>query len=162
MRRTLRILPGLFVLLCALVPPSRLIAQQDPAGSAAPAGEPLHVSRATGPIEVDGSLGDPGWNGATRVETFYETNPGDNVEPKVKTVAWLTYDDRFFYAAFDFSDPDPKGIRAPFGDHDDISSSTFCWATSYARNTCVGQRPRAHRIQKNVRGGRACAVRSRA
>ena len=59
------------------------------------------------------SLGDPGWNGATQVETFYETNPGDNVEPKVKTVAWLTYDDRFFYAAFDFSDPDPKEHPRP-------------------------------------------------
>jgi len=120
MRRTFRILPGLVLLLCALVHPSRLISQQDPAS----AGEPLHVSRATGPIEVDGNLGDPGWNGATRVDTFYETNPGDNVEPKVKTVTWLTYDDRFFYAAFDFSDPDPRGIRAPVADRDEVSSST--------------------------------------
>ena len=28
---------------------------------------------------------DAGWGGATRVETFYETNPGDNVPPKVRT-----------------------------------------------------------------------------
>jgi hypothetical protein len=86
--------------------------------------EPLHITKATAPIEVDGKLGDPGWSGATRVDTFYETNPGDSVEPKVKTVAWLTYDDHFFYAAFDFSDPDPKGIRAPLGDRDEVPSYT--------------------------------------
>jgi hypothetical protein len=89
-----------------------------------PPQEALRIARATGPIDVDGHLGDPGWSGATRVETFYETSPGDNVEAKVRTVAWLAYDDRFLYAAFDFSDPDPRSIRAPFGDHDDTPSYT--------------------------------------
>jgi hypothetical protein len=42
----------------------------------------------------------------------------------VKTVAWLTYDDHFFYAAFEFSDPNPREIRAPYGDHDDTPSYT--------------------------------------
>src|SRR5207249_3110665 len=73
------------------------------------AGETIHISRADGPIAIDGDLSDAGWRTATRVEKFYEVNPGDNVEPKVKTVGYLTYDDRFFYAAFDVSDPDPKG-----------------------------------------------------
>ncbi|MFL6237253.1 MAG: DUF5916 domain-containing protein [Thermoanaerobaculia bacterium] len=120
MPRSQDLRPALFLLL-ALTPAGPLRAAQAPPE---PPQEPLHIARASGPIEVDGQLGDPGWNGATRVETFYETNPGDNVEPKAKTVAWLTYDDRFFYAAFDFQDPDPKSIRAPFGDHDNISSST--------------------------------------
>lgn len=107
----------LAVALLLLAVPSLLHAQP-----ASP--EPLHITRATAPIAVDGQLGDPGWSGATRVDTFYETNPGDSVEPKVKTVAWLTYDDHFFYAAFDFSDPDPKGIRAPLGDRDEVPSYT--------------------------------------
>jgi hypothetical protein len=100
------------------------------AGSAVGAQEPrmgtdeIRISRAAGPIEIDGALGDPGWNGATRVETFYETNPGDNVPPKVKTVGWLAYDDRFFYAAFEFSDPEPKSIRAPYDDRDVVPSYT--------------------------------------
>lgn len=110
----------LFLLLAALGPGPLLAAQAPPE----PPPEPLHIARAAGAIEVDGRLGDPGWAGATRVETFYETNPGDNIEPKVKTIAWLTYDDRFFYAAFDFQDPDPKGIRAPLGDHDEVPSYT--------------------------------------
>jgi hypothetical protein len=86
--------------------------------------EAIHITRAAGPIEVDGNLGDPGWKGAVRIDTFYETNPGDSVPPKVKTVAWLTYDDHFFYAAFEFFDPNPQDIRAPYGDHDDTPSYT--------------------------------------
>jgi hypothetical protein len=105
MRRPTLLLP-LALLLCAHTLPPSLLAQ-----AADPSQETLHISWATGPIEVDGQLGDPGWSGATRVETFYETNPGDNIEPQVKTVAWLTYDDRFFYAAFEFSDPIPRASR---------------------------------------------------
>ncbi|HEX9942174.1 MAG TPA: DUF5916 domain-containing protein [Thermoanaerobaculia bacterium] len=114
--KLLRVLPRL-----ALAFAAPLAAQQ---AVAEPPEAEIRVSRASGPIEVDGALGDPGWSGAAREETFYETNPGDNVEPKVKTVAWLTYDERFFYAAFEFSDPDPKGIRAPFGDHDAVPGYT--------------------------------------
>jgi hypothetical protein len=120
MPRSRELYPTLFLLLAVLTSVRPLSAAQAPP---APPQEELHIARAAGPIEVDGRLGDPGWNGALRVETFYETNPGDNIEPQVKTVAWLTYDDRFFYVAFDFAD-DPKKIRAPFGDHDQISSST--------------------------------------
>ncbi|HVR09581.1 MAG TPA: DUF5916 domain-containing protein [Thermoanaerobaculia bacterium] len=84
----------------------------------------VHLTRAAGPIRIDGDLSDPGWRGATRVETFYETNPGDNIPASVKTVAHLTYDDRYLYAAFEFFDPDPKSIRAPLGQRDNIPSYT--------------------------------------
>ena len=83
----------------------------------------IQVARAAGEITIDGQLGDPGWQGAVQIDTFFETNPGDNVPPKVRTVAWLAYDDRFFYAAFDFED-DPKTLRAPLGDRDNVPSST--------------------------------------
>jgi hypothetical protein len=78
----------------------------------------IRLHRAAGAITIDGDLSDPGWQGATRVETFFETNPGDNVPASVKTVAYLTYDDRYFYAAFEFFDPDPASIRAPLGVRD--------------------------------------------
>lgn len=84
----------------------------------------IHLHRAAGAITIDGDLSDPGWQGATRVETFFETNPGDNVPASVKTVAYLTYDDRYFYAAFEFFDPDPKSIRAPLGVRDYVPSYT--------------------------------------
>ncbi|PYR24568.1 MAG: hypothetical protein DMF98_14960, partial [Acidobacteria bacterium] len=56
------------------------------------AGDTIHISRATGPITIDGDLSDEGWNGATRVEKWYEINPGDNNEPSVKSVGMATYD----------------------------------------------------------------------
>jgi hypothetical protein len=55
--------------------------------------------------------------------------PGDNVEPKVRNVGYLTYDEHFFYAGFEFDDPDLKALRAPFVDRDNIGNgfngSTF-------------------------------------
>ena len=95
---------------------ARRVAGEEPSG--------IRITRAAGPIVVDGDLSDPGWQGATRVDTWYETNPGDNVAPKVKNVAYLAYDDKFLYAAFEFFDPDPSKIRAPFGDRDNVPSST--------------------------------------
>src|SRR5208337_3456134 len=58
---------------------------------------PIEMHRAAGPILIDGDLDDPGWRGAARIERFYEASPGDNVEPKVRTVTLLTYDDRYLY-----------------------------------------------------------------
>jgi hypothetical protein len=87
-------------------------------------GAEIRVTRAAGAIRVDGDLTDPGWQGATRVDTWYETNPGDNIAPPVKSVAYLTYDAEFLYAAFDFEDPHPEKIRAPFGDRDNVPSYT--------------------------------------
>jgi hypothetical protein len=84
----------------------------------------LTIQRAIGPITMDGDLSDAGWKGIRPITTWYETNPGDNTEPKVRNVAYLAYDDRYLYAAFDFEDPNPEQIRAPLGDHDAVSSPT--------------------------------------
>ncbi len=83
----------------------------------------VHINRTTGPITIDGSLSDPGWAGALRFDTWYETNPGDNVPPKVKTVGYVTYDEHFLYIGIDMSDPNPQQIRAMFGDHDQINGN---------------------------------------
>ena len=88
-------------------------------------GEPLTIRRAAGPIEVDGRIDDPGWQGATRVDTWFETNPGDNLPVEGPNAALLTYDDRFFYAAFELTDPRPGAIRAPLGDHDQIGGGNY-------------------------------------
>ena len=86
------------------------------------AGDPIHIARAPASIVVDGDLGDEGWRGATRIEKWYEVNPGDNTEPKVKNVGYLTYDDKFFYAGFEFEDPAPAAMRAPYADRDNIGN----------------------------------------
>ncbi|MEO8217330.1 MAG: DUF5916 domain-containing protein [Acidobacteriota bacterium] len=102
-------------------------AQSSPTPSPSPAPSPtpttITIHHSTAAITIDGDLSDAGWKDATRVDTWYETNPGDNTTPKMKNIAWLTYDDRALYAAFDFPDPDVKKIRAPFADRDNIPSS---------------------------------------
>ena len=81
----------------------------------------IKLNRITSPIRVDADLSDPGWQEATVIDTFYEINPGDNVQPPVRTVARVGYDDRFFYASFWCEDPDVSRIRAPFVDRDGIN-----------------------------------------
>ena len=85
---------------------------------------PLTIHRASGPIVIDGDITDAGWQGALTFDTWYETNPGDNVEPKQKTIAFVTYDDHFFYAAIHSFDTNPQSIRAQLGDHDGISGNS--------------------------------------
>ncbi len=84
----------------------------------------ITIGRSPGPIEIDGDLSDAGWLDVTTVDTWFETSPGDNVEPPVGNRAYLTYDDRFFYAGFEFLDPEPSKIRAPLGDRDDVPGYT--------------------------------------
>jgi hypothetical protein len=68
------------------------------------AGDALHIARATGPIKIDGDLSDDGWRSATRVERWYEVQPGDNNEPPVHNLGLLAFDDRFLYVGFELDD----------------------------------------------------------
>src|SRR5258706_397160 len=81
---------------------------------------PIQIHRADGPISVDGRLDDAGWQSAAKVDTFYETSPGDNTPPGVKTTAWLSYDDHYFYIGVRCDDPHPEKIRAPYVDRDAV------------------------------------------
>ena len=89
---------------------------------------PIHINRAGGPIVVDGDLSDAGWQGATKFETWYETNPGDNIEPKVKQLGYVAYDEHFLYVGIDMWDPDPSQINSIYGDHDALSGNTDDYA----------------------------------
>jgi hypothetical protein len=93
-------------------------------GAVCAAAEPTLLAPAEASIQIDGDLSDAAWQRATKYETWYETNPGDNIEPRVKTVGWVTYDSRFLYFAVESDDPDPKAISAPYADHDQISGNT--------------------------------------
>lgn len=87
-------------------------------------GPDIRITRATSPIVVDGDLSDPAWKAVEPITDWLETNPGDNVPPQVKSVGYLAYDDKFLYAGFEFDEPDPKTIRAPLGDRDNVPSFT--------------------------------------
>ena len=116
-----RSFPIVLLLACGVIP-AALRADQPPLSQEAPT--EIHISRAQGEIHVDGDLSDPGWQSAARIDNFYETSPGDNVPAEAATTAWLTYDDHYFYAAFEFMEPDMRGLRTAFGDHDNISGNS--------------------------------------
>ena len=125
-RRAPRVLVLLFLsaFFLALAFPCRAADSTATAATTAAAKPPVGIRKAPAAIVLDGDLGDAGWQGIDPVTTWFETNVGDNVEPPVKNLAWLAYDDENFYAAFQFDDPNPNGIRAPLGDHDAVNSST--------------------------------------
>jgi hypothetical protein len=91
-------------------------------------GSPLTIQRAVDSITVDGVLSEESWRQTPPVDTWYETNVGDNVEPQARNRGYLTHDDRFFYAAFEFDDPSPGSIRAPYSDRDNISGNSTDYA----------------------------------
>ena len=84
----------------------------------------IQIRRVDDEIVIDGRLDESAWNAAAVVDTWYETRPGDNTEPKVKNRAYLAYDDRFLYAGFKFEDKNPKSIKAPFANRDNVPSYT--------------------------------------
>ncbi|HUP60622.1 MAG TPA: DUF5916 domain-containing protein [Thermoanaerobaculia bacterium] len=84
---------------------------------------PVSIPEAQGAITIDGDLSDAAWQSAAKFETWYEINPGDNVEPKVKTVGYVTYDRKFLYVAIESSDSKPSDIQAAYADHDQISGN---------------------------------------
>ncbi len=84
----------------------------------------LEISRAAGPIEVDGDINDAGWRGAARINTFFEHNPGDQTKPEVDTEVWVAYDDENFYVAWLCYD-DPDEVRAYFCERDNMFSGDY-------------------------------------
>jgi len=84
----------------------------------------LQISRKTGPIEIDGRLDDPGWQGAARAGNFAEHNPGDQVKPPVDTEVLITYDDEHLLVAFLCHD-DPNAVRASFCARDEVYSDDY-------------------------------------
>lgn len=89
------------------------------------AGETLRITRTTGSIKIDGNLSDEGWQRVTPVTTWYEVNPGDNTPPTVRNVGRIAYDEHSLYAAFEFDDPSPRAIRAPYSDRDDTGGGFY-------------------------------------
>jgi hypothetical protein len=79
----------------------------------------LRVSRAAGPIRVDGDLGDAGWRGAARAANFAEHSPGNQTKPAVDTEVLVAYDDEHLYVAWLCHD-DPAAIRASLCERDRI------------------------------------------
>lgn len=69
-------------------------------------------------IVVDGHLDETAWAEALVFELNYETTPGENVEPPVRTECRMFYSHSHLYYGCRAYDPSPGTIRARFGDRD--------------------------------------------
>jgi len=78
------------------------------------------ITRTDLKIKIDGKPDEEAWKKALRVPLQYETYPGENIEPPVKTECLLTYDHSNLYVAFLAFDPNPSAIRAHFTERDAI------------------------------------------
>jgi Domain of unknown function (DUF5916)/Carbohydrate family 9 binding domain-like len=85
-----------------------------------PKPRPETLPHTSGEIKLDGDLNDAGWKNALIVDHFYETSPANNIPAKVKTTAFLTYDDSYFYIGVKADDPDVSKIRAPYVERDQV------------------------------------------
>ena len=81
-------------------------------------GGPLEVPRASSAVVIDGAIDEAAWADALQMELDYEVQPGENIEPPVRTVVFLTYDEGRVLVAFRAFDSEPDRIRARFRDRD--------------------------------------------
>ena len=69
-------------------------------------------------VRIDGVLDEPAWQQALVFELLWETDPGENVEPTVRTECRMFYDRRNLYYGCHAFDPEPEKIRARYRDRD--------------------------------------------
>lgn len=80
---------------------------------------PGSVPKAEKPPVIDGKLDDEIWSKAFVMKDFYQTSPGDNIEPSKKTEVLIAYDARFLYFAIHAYD-EPDKVRATMAKRDDV------------------------------------------
>ncbi len=84
----------------------------------------LEIRRATGAIQIDGRIDDPGWTGAASAGNFAEVSPADQAKPPVESEALVTYDDTNLYIALIAHD-DPASVRVSLRDRDRIFTDDY-------------------------------------
>ena len=62
--------------------------------------------------KIDGDISDPVWSRATRIDTFYQTQPIQGAKPSETTIAYMAYDENNMYFAFFCGDSQPDQILA--------------------------------------------------
>jgi Domain of unknown function (DUF5916) len=82
------------------------------------------ISRATGPIKIDGEFDEPAWKDAAVADGFAETSPGDQIRPPVESRAMISYDNENLYIALIAHD-DPSSVRYALQDRDAIFSDDY-------------------------------------
>ena len=61
---------------------------------------------------IDGDISDPVWAKATRIDTFYQTEPIQGAKPSETTIVYMAYDENNLYFAFFCGDSQPDKVLA--------------------------------------------------
>jgi hypothetical protein len=64
-----------------------------------------HCRRVPHPVRIDGSLGDPGWDGLPWSEDFVDITGEAGPRPRFRTRMKMGWDDRFLYVGADLEEP---------------------------------------------------------
>ena len=89
-------LAALWSILASLILALTVAAQQQQQQPVAERPGPMHIPKTAAVINLDGALDDAAWQEAAVIDKFYETSPSDNIPAKINTVAYITYDARYF------------------------------------------------------------------
>ena len=81
---------------------------------------PYEIPEVTSDVQVDGVLNEAVWRDALTLEFGYETAPGENIEPRVRTEVLLASSRTHLYVAFRAYDPNPSAICANITDRDNM------------------------------------------
>jgi hypothetical protein len=80
------------------------------AGSGGATATTATAARATQAPVLDGRTDDPAWRNAPVIDQFLEYEPNEGAEPRFRTEARVTYDDRNLYVLVRMFDPAPDSI----------------------------------------------------
>lgn len=89
----------------------------DPRDGARPVVEAVRIEREEAP-KIDGDLSDAAWQKAARVDEFYQVFPREGAPPTQKTVAYIMYDERTIYVAFEAFETEMDKVSATVGERD--------------------------------------------
>ena len=81
--------------------------------------QPVRLIRFDKAPVIDGKLDEEVWKQAAVLGDFYQTSPGDNIQPSKPTKMMIGYDSKFLYIAFHCYD-EPDKIRATVAKRDNI------------------------------------------
>ena len=86
----------------------------------------------TDPVTIDGRLDEKIWTEAAVFNDFYQTSPGDNIEPSKPTEAYMVWDEKHLYIAFRCWDDKDK-IRATVARRDSVfgEDNVRVWLDTY-------------------------------
>ena len=123
--RCLRSLSLSFVVATGLVVPGAVAAASSAPTGPGDALPPVPAVRLASPVEVDGALAEPAWQGPPGLTRFVQTDPIEGAVATESTWVWFAYDEHALYVAARMWDAHPDSIVAPLFRRDNMVATDF-------------------------------------